>query len=138
MGCWGLVGNTLQYFVLAWLATSLLGGDGLGLQLDYYAYGSPWQAGPPLGGFCEQYQAQGYYDVVRHLPAIDAALRAKGPASPMRLPHLYAALKRCSRCSSSCSFPGVGPSPSKVYCDSPCTDDFLECLLGEIRGDVFI
>ena len=31
--------------------------QGVGPQLDYYAYGAPEQSWPPLGGFCEQYQA---------------------------------------------------------------------------------
>ena len=30
----------------------------VGPQLDYYAYGAPNQFGPPLGGFCEQYQVR--------------------------------------------------------------------------------
>ena len=32
--------------------------DVAGPQLDYYAYGAPNQFGPPLGGFCEQYQVR--------------------------------------------------------------------------------
>lgn len=48
-------GNTLQYFVVVWVATLLLWQPGAQPQLDYYAYGEP-QPWPALGGFCEQYQ----------------------------------------------------------------------------------
>lgn len=76
-GPWGAGvwwGNTLQYFAVVWIATMLLWHKGAGPQLDYYAYGAPDQPWPPLGGFCEQYQAQGYEDVVKNLPLIDQAL----------------------------------------------------------------
>merc|ERR1712187_28730 len=80
-GPWGAGvwwGNTLQYFVVTWLASSLLRDrSGKSLQLDYFAYGSPGHSSLPLGGFCEQYQAQGYEDVVRNLPHIKAALEER-------------------------------------------------------------
>ncbi|CAE8619850.1 unnamed protein product [Polarella glacialis] len=136
-GPWGAGvwwGNTLQYFVVAWLATALLWSDQVGPQLDYYAYGaaSGQQEGLPLGGFCEQYQAQGYSDVVQRLPKLDAALEARErDGFPVTVAELYAKLQACSRCQSRCSFPGVGPAPADVYCTSPCTDDFLQCLVDE-------
>ncbi|CAK9011526.1 Hypothetical protein SCF082_LOCUS11133, partial [Durusdinium trenchii] len=65
-GPWGAGvwwGNTLQYFVVVWIGTMLLWQEGCP-QLDYYAYGAPDQPWPPLGGFCEQYQAVGRWDMV--------------------------------------------------------------------------
>ncbi|CAJ1356284.1 unnamed protein product [Effrenium voratum] len=127
-GPWGAGvwwGNTLQYFVVVWLGTFLLG-----LQLDYYAYGLPAEypeVGWPLGGFCEQYQAQGFTDVVQNLELIENQLAG------LRVKELYAALQSCSRCEEDCSFVGVGPKPSEIYCQSPCTEDFLRCFLAALQ-----
>lgn len=136
-GPWGAGvwwGNTLQYFIVTWLATAMLWdrGSGAGPQLDYYAYGAPGQDGHPIGGFCEQYQAQGYEEVVQKLPLIAAALKARPPERPATLSELYSWLRQCSRCSEECTFPGVGPWPAHVYCSSPCTDDFASCLISAI------
>jgi hypothetical protein len=141
-GPWGAGvwwGNTLQYFVVAWLATGLLwDGLRLGPQLDYYAYGTTTRT-PPLGGFCEQYQAQGYEDAVRWLPQISAALQAKQMRSATTFRELYTWLRQCSRCKQNCTFPGIGPPPADVYCASSCTDDFLSCLINAITdGDAII
>eukprot|EP00929_Paragymnodinium_shiwhaense_P105703 TRINITY_DN70764_c0_g1_i1.p1 TRINITY_DN70764_c0_g1~~TRINITY_DN70764_c0_g1_i1.p1 ORF type:complete len:723 (-),score=68.13 TRINITY_DN70764_c0_g1_i1:117-2285(-) len=139
-GPWGAGvwwGNTLQYFVVKWLATSLLWQDGGGPQLDYYAYGAPGQQGYPVGGFCEQYQAQGLQDVVARLPQIDAAIEARRKNSTLpalMLSDLYTSLQTCSRCTSNCTFPGVGPPPQDVYCISPCTDDFLSCFVSALQN----
>lgn len=132
-GPWGAGvwwGNTLQYFVIVWLATALLWKQD-SFQLDYYAYGLPGQEGFPLGGFCEQYQAQGYEDVVRHLPKLDAALKDSPSAT---LEDLYSALACCSRCDEPCRFEGVGPPPSRVYCTTSCTLDFLDCFQEALRN----
>eukprot|EP00811_Abedinium_folium_P018215 NODE_2713_length_2160_cov_3.896704.p1 GENE.NODE_2713_length_2160_cov_3.896704~~NODE_2713_length_2160_cov_3.896704.p1 ORF type:complete len:679 (+),score=158.84 NODE_2713_length_2160_cov_3.896704:120-2156(+) len=133
-GPWGAgvwFGNTLQYFFVAWLGTELLSEDaavasGDGLRLDYYAYGAPGQGANPIGGFCEQYQAQGYEDVVVHLPEIEAAFAAR--RSTPTLAGMYKVLQSCSRCDRNCTFPGVGINP-RIYCTTPCTDDFLSCVL---------
>ncbi|CAE7426564.1 unnamed protein product [Symbiodinium natans] len=132
-GPWGAGvwwGNTLQYFVIVWAAMALLWKQDA-LQLDYYAYGMPGQQGFPLGGFCEQYQAQGYEDVVQHLPKLDAALKDSPSAT---LADLYSALACCSRCDEPCRFAGVGPPPSDVYCTTTCTDDFLNCFQRALRN----
>ncbi|CAK9036269.1 unnamed protein product, partial [Durusdinium trenchii] len=131
-GPWGAGvwwGNTLQYFVVVWIGTMLLWQEGCP-QLDYYAYGAPDQPWPPLGGFCEQYQAQGYEEVVKNLPLIEAALQGQ----QRTVKDLYSALACCSRCEAPCEEVGVGPAPSQIYCTSNCTKDFLDCFLGALRN----
>eukprot|EP00930_Biecheleria_cincta_P041733 TRINITY_DN28660_c0_g1_i2.p1 TRINITY_DN28660_c0_g1~~TRINITY_DN28660_c0_g1_i2.p1 ORF type:complete len:697 (+),score=80.84 TRINITY_DN28660_c0_g1_i2:83-2173(+) len=132
-GPWGAGvwwGNTLQYFVIVWLGTALLWqqNGGSGVALDYYAYGAPGQKWPPVGGFCEQYQAQGYEEVIRNLPAIAEALRGSD-LSAVTLMTMYNALQTCSRCTEKCTFQGVGPPPSDIYCSTTCTADFLSCFV---------
>ncbi|CAE7547687.1 unnamed protein product [Symbiodinium sp. CCMP2592] len=75
--------------------------------------------------------AQGYEDVVRHLPKLDAALKDSPSAT---LEDLYSALACCSRCDEPCRFEGVGPPPSRVYCTTSCTMDFLDCFQEALRN----
>ncbi|CAE7360981.1 unnamed protein product [Symbiodinium sp. CCMP2456] len=76
-------------------------------------------------------KAQGYEDVVRHLPKLDVALKDSPSAT---LEDLYSALACCSRCDEPCRFEGVGPPPSRVYCSTSCTMDFLDCFQEALRN----
>eukprot|EP00913_Durusdinium_trenchii_P026469 g24835.t1 len=51
-------------------------------QLDYYAYGAPDQPWPPLGGFCEQYQAVGRARARARGRAASSKSRAKEVSNP--------------------------------------------------------